>query len=490
MNRRIRSIFWLMTACIVGINAFQAYWLWKTYQIDRQQFASSAQDALFQALEQQQVGEAKQLFGQKLKDTSQLIIRQFDAPGSRQVRVFFQNHPDTTNQKQTANKQPKRVIVTLNSALNTNSSLNPDSIARRLTSLVMLDWTDRSKIALPKLKKLYQAELKQRGIDADFQLDTITIQPKQAQNNVFIVRTDSRNIKSASAISSIHTAPVPVNPVKNLFVQASFTAPGFYLLSRMGWLLGASLLLLVLTTGCFLFMLSTIMRQKKLSEVKNDFINNMTHELKTPIATVTAAVEALQNFGALNDPQRTQTYLAISQTNLQRLSDLVEKVLNLAVEEKHELILHPEPVDLYELANDLITNHRLRALKPVSFETNIPADAIVTVDRVHFGNALNNLIDNAIKYSREQVTIRLAFHRHSSDWSVSVADNGIGIQKSYQTAIFDRFFRVPTGNLHPVKGFGLGLAYVRQVVERHGGSIAVQSDPERGSEFTMFFTTD
>lgn len=478
-----------MTACIVGINAFQVYWLWKTYQIDRQQFASSAQDALFQALEQQQVGEAKQLFTQQSKDTSRLIIRQFDSPGNQRVRVFFQNHPDSTEQKQPASKQPKRVIVTLNSALNTNSSLNPDSIARRLTSLVMLDWTDRSKIALPKLKKLYQTELKQRGIDADFRLDTITILPKKAQNNVFIVRTDSRNAKSAGAVSSIRTAPVPVNPVKNLFVQASFTAPAFYLLRRMSWLLGASLLLLILTTGCFLFMLSTIMRQKKLSEVKNDFINNMTHELKTPIATVTAAVEALQNFGALNDPQRTQTYLAISQTNLQRLSDLVEKVLNLAVEEKRELTLNPEPVNLYELSKDLITNHRLRAPKPVLFETDIPVGATVMVDRMHFSNALNNLIDNAIKYSRDQVNIRLTFQRRPSEWSVSVTDDGIGILKSYQTAIFDRFFRVPTGNLHPVKGFGLGLAYVRQVVERHGGRIAVKSEPGLGSEFTLFFTT-
>ena len=234
-------------------------------------------------------------------------------------------------------------------------------------------------------------------------------------------------------------------------------------------------------------MLSTILRQKKLSEVKNDFINNMTHELKTPIATVTAAVEALQHFGALNDPKKTQTYLTISQNNLQRLSDLVEKVLNLAVEEKRALVLRPEPINLYDIVNELIASHQLKTPKPVTFQVDIPTDTIVTVDRIHFANALNNLIDNAINYSRNQVTVRLSFQRSEQGWQLAVADDGIGIAKTYQSAIFDRFFRVPTGDLHPVKGFGLGLAYVRQVIERHGGYISLRSEPGKGSEFLLKF---
>lgn len=256
----------------------------------------------------------------------------------------------------------------------------------------------------------------------------------------------------------------------------------------MGWLLGSSVFLLLLTTGSFLFMLSTILRQKKLSEVKNDFINNMTHELKTPIATVTAAVEALQHFGALNDPKKTQAYLAISQNNLQRLSNLVEKVLNLAVEDKRELTLRPEPINLPDLVHKLMVSHQLKTPKPVAFQVDIPAVTMVTVDRVHFENVLNNLIDNAINYSREQATVRLTFQRSGQGWQLSVADDGIGIAKTYQSAIFDRFFRVPTGDLHPVKGFGLGLAYVRQVVERHGGRVSLRSEPGKGSEFILTFS--
>jgi signal transduction histidine kinase len=254
----------------------------------------------------------------------------------------------------------------------------------------------------------------------------------------------------------------------------------------MGSLLGGSVLLLGLTTGCFALMLSTILRQKKLSEVKNDFINNMTHELKTPLATVSAAVEAMQNFGALNDPQKAQTYLSISQKELQRLSDLVEKVLNIAVDERQTLTINPELVRPAELVQELVARHELQATKPVHFEVDMEPSEALPLDRLHIAGVINNLIDNAIKYSREQVTIAIRGRRDESGWRLTVQDDGIGIPKSYQDAVFDRFFRVPTGNLHPVKGFGLGLYYVRQVVERHGGHIAVRSEPNRGSEFSLW----
>ncbi len=242
---------------------------------------------------------------------------------------------------------------------------------------------------------------------------------------------------------------------------------------------------LALTTACFWLMLSTILRQKKLSEVKNDFINNMTHELKMPLATVSAAVEALQNFGALHDAAKTQTYLAISRTELQRLSDLVEKVLHTAVDERQPLKLVPEAVQPAALVAEIVARHQLQAAKPVQFDVQVDA-APVQLDRLHLGNVLNNLIDNAIKYSREAVTITIRGRQEATGCHLSVADNGPGIDPGYQDAIFDQFSRVPTGNLHNVKGFGLGLYYVRQVVERHGGRIAVRSGPGRGSEFALW----
>lgn len=492
-----------MTACIVGINAFQGYWLWTTYQLNRQQFVRTVQDALFQVLERQQVASAKQLMSKRPPGSltgahvstgseTQIIVRRFDGAdgntdGHGETRVFVQRRTDSLH----ATKSPERLIVTYNRANPTTKSVSvrADTLARRISNLVLLDWAAGADVDLSKLTLAYENELRRRAIDADFQLDTLTIRPQQTQNkgNVLFFRDLSAANYVNKNDNRLRTTPEPLNPVKNLFVQASFGTPTFYLLGRMGWLLGSSAFLLLLTTGCFLFMLATILRQKKLSEVKNDFINNMTHELKTPIATVTAAIEALQNFGALNDPKKTQTYLAISQNNLQRLSDLVEKVLNLAIEEKRDLVLQPEPVKLADLATDLVVNHQLRAPKPIHVTLAIPADTTISVDRVHFSNALNNLIDNAINYSYDQVDISLTYQQQASGWQLTVADNGIGIPKAYQSAIFDRFFRVPTGDLHPVKGFGLGLAYVQQVIERHGGRIRVQSEPGKGSEFILDF---
>ena len=484
-----------MTACIVGINAFQGYWLWTTYQLNRQQFSRTVQDALFQVLERQQVAQANLLF--KVKDVhapkkgSQIMVRRYNSPGDassahEQTHVFINAGPDHSFTGEMSPKPGQKVTYNINlETADKPMALAADTLARRITNLVLLDWTKGGDLNLRKLETAYRTELQRRSIDAEFRLDTLTIHARQGKGEgVFVFQRDVPNNTSSGAL---RTLPVPVNPMRSLFAQASFATPSFYLLRRMGWLLGSSAFLLILTTSCFLFMLSTILRQKKLSEVKNDFINNMTHELKTPLATVTAAVEALQNFGALNDPQRTQTYLTISQTNLQRLSGLVEKVLNLAVDEKRELVLHPEPLNLRSLANDLIANHQLKAPKPVTFETNIPADTTVTVDRLHFGNALNNLLDNAINYSRDQVAIHVTFKQDEKGWQLAVADDGIGIAKTYQSAIFDRFFRVPTGDLHPVKGFGLGLAYVRQVVERHGGHVQVTSEPGKGSEFLLKF---
>ena len=183
--------------------------------------------------------------------------------------------------------------------------------------------------------------------------------------------------------------------------------------------------------------------------------------------------EALQNFGALNDPAKTQAYLSISRTELQRLSDLVEKVLNIAVDERQQLELSPEPVQPAELVAEIVARHQLQASKPVKFDVQLAPATAVQFDRLHMGNVINNLIDNAIKYSKEAVTITIRGRQEPTGWHLTVADDGPGIEAGYQEAIFDRFFRVPTGNLHNVKGFGLGLYYVRQVVERHGGRIGV-----------------
>ncbi|GAB4044501.1 hypothetical protein GCM10028774_64100 [Spirosoma jeollabukense] len=489
-----------MTLCIIGINAFQGYWLWTTYHLKSQQYNQTMRDALFSVLQNRQIVEANRLFARQGRDKSlkptRTIIRQFDGTTNReQIQVIVSEPGPPLSPKRT--HKPARRAITVDGlyprlslgppGIDTPLFESPDTLARRISTLLLLDWAEGTRINLTKLTDAYRAELLQRGLNPTFNFDTLSVQPQKTAKNG-LVRQWGAPSTSNDSPSVLNKLVVPINPIRNLFAQVTFETPTFYLLRRMGWLLGGSVVLILLTTGSFLFMLSTILRQKKLSEVKNDFINNMTHELKTPIATVTAAVEALQHFGALDNPRKTQTYLAISRNNLQRLADLVEKVLNQAVEEKRELSLHPEPINLNDIVADLVTSHQLKAPKPITFQVNIPAHTLVSVDRVHFGNALNNLIDNAINYSSDRVTIQLTFLKNVAGWQLSVTDNGIGIARTYQSAIFERFFRVPTGDLHPVKGFGLGLSYVRQVVERHGGRILLRSEPGKGSEFRLIFS--
>ncbi|MCF0071188.1 HAMP domain-containing histidine kinase [Dyadobacter sp. CY261] len=460
MNRRIRSIFWLMTICIVAINAFQGYWLWTTYELNRQQFGNIVQDALFGVIEEHQVESASRLLGKRSPGQPHKGIRVVSRLGTSGAgsRFYYKFNNDSA------------VVAPA------------DTLARRISRFVVQEWTDGERVDLRKIYAAYRAELSRRNIDAAFLIDTLYILPEPGSDNMIVFN----GLRKQSG-DRFKTLPLPINPIRHLFVQATFETPVPYLLRRMGWLLGCSMMLLLLTTCCFVFMLRTILRQKKLSDIKNDFINNMTHELKTPISTVTAAVDAMLHFGALNDPRKSEEYLRISQNNLQRLSDLVEKVLNLAVEEKQELEFQKEPVGLAEMVSDLAANHRIKAAKTVIFNMHIPFGTTVQVDRMHFGNVLNNLIDNAIKYSYERVTISFDFRQEPEGWQLTVTDNGIGIPKTYQASVFDRFFRVPTGDLHQVKGFGLGLAYVRQVVEKHGGSISLASEPGKGSAFVLKF---
>ncbi len=471
-SARIRFIFWLMTLCIAAINAFQGYWLLNTYRLNRSQFRQTVQEALFQVVEEQQIARADSLFGRNGEKPgapgppaapgSRVIVRKFRSGTNEQPRLYIRSDAES----ESAPSAPK------------------DTLANRISRRLVMGWSEGEQIDKRKLFRAYRHELQKRGIEAAFLLDTLRIETRSDGDNTFFISNEN----GGSTLSKqFRTFPVPVNPVRNLFVQATFDTPFVYLFKKMAGLLAASFVLLILTTGCFLYMLRTILRQKRLSEIKNDFINNMTHELKTPIATVTAAVEAMMRYGVLDDPEKTGNYLSISQNNLGSLSELVDKVLNLAVEDKQEMKLHREPVNLRRLISEITEGYALKAAKQVHFDHNISENDMVLVDRVHFANVLSNLVDNAVKYSNEKVTVIFRYKNDGSNWQLAVADNGIGIAKNHHHAVFDRFFRVPEGDLHAVKGFGLGLAYVRQVVERHGGSIDLVSEPGRGSEFILKF---
>ena len=259
-----------------------------------------------------------------------------------------------------------------------------------------------------------------------------------------------------------------------------------HLIAKMASPILFSLFLVGVTVLSFSLLYRNLQRQRKLTEIKNEFISNITHELKTPIATVGVAIEALRNFNAINDPQRTKEYLDISQNELQRLSLLVDKVLKLSMFEKKEIELKYELLDLKGVVDEVVSSMRLQIEKHhATVSINTEGDTSLQGDRLHLLSVVFNLLDNALKYGNGNTAIKFDLKEKGNEIEFSVADNGIGISPEYKDKVFEKFFRVPLGNTHNTKGYGLGLSYVSHVVQRHKGKIEVESQPGLGSKFII-----
>jgi len=261
-----------------------------------------------------------------------------------------------------------------------------------------------------------------------------------------------------------------------------------YLLKQITPQLLFSFFLIAVTIISFLSLYRNLVAQQKLAGIKNEFISNITHELKTPIATVSVAIEALKNFNALDDPSKTREYLDISQNELQRLSLLVDKVLKLSMFEKKEIELKIEPVNLKSLVDEVVSSMRLQFEKyKAQVVVNTEGETTIQGDKLHLISIIFNLLDNALKYSSGSPSIQVAIQEEPEHVQLSVTDNGIGIPPQYKEKIFEKFFRVPSGDKHNAKGYGLGLSYVLHVVNKHHGEITVESQPGIGSRFAIKF---
>jgi two-component system, OmpR family, phosphate regulon sensor histidine kinase PhoR len=254
--------------------------------------------------------------------------------------------------------------------------------------------------------------------------------------------------------------------------------------------IGAILFTLVIVTA-FMLTLRTMLRQKKLSEIKNDFINNMTHEFKTPLATISLAVDALKNEKVQKDPEKLGYFSSIIKEENQRMNRQVETILKSALMDRQEVQLNSKPLHVHEIIRDVADNFILRLQeKQGMLETSLTAeDDLIDGDEVHISNLVNNLMDNAVKYSKENVPpiIRIATSSTDKKFILRMEDNGIGMTRETVKRIFEKFYRAHTGNIHNVKGFGLGLSYVKTVVEAHHGNIKADSTLGKGSSFVIEF---
>ena len=339
---------------------------------------------------------------------------------------------------------------------------------------------------------LLTLQLKERGITLPHRLEHIYTSDKSSPH-IFV--------DTLAVVSTAGYVPGPeakqYNYAFDLNTHQSYRLwmePVTQLVLKQMWgILATSFVILIILSFSFWILIRTILRQKTLEEMKSDFTNNITHELKTPIAVAYAANDALLNFNQAEEKTQRDKYLRICQEQLQRLSGLVEQILSMSMERRKTFRLHPEPLSMESILEPLIEQHKLKAEKPVHISTDIePAGLTLTADRTHFSNIISNLIDNAIKYSPEAADVNIRCRQTASAGQgefveIAISDRGTGIAPEKQSHIFDKFYRVPTGNLHNVKGYGLGLFYVKTMTEKHGGSVTVKSEPGKGSTFTLRF---
>ncbi len=333
------------------------------------------------------------------------------------------------------------------------------------------------------LDSLINTELELKGLDTDYQF---AVYSSGRDKLVLKKNVESENIlKQEGMTFKLYPSEIFMSPD---YLMIHFPNQRKFLFTQMSGMLLISLLLLVLIFLSFSFSVKTIIRQRKLSEAKNDFINNMTHEFKTPISTVSLACEALSDQDIKKSEELYSSYINVISEENKRLGALAEKILQTAIIEKGELKLKNDLVDIHQVIEEAMNINKMQVeIKDGVIEKDLKAtQTSVEADHDHILNVLNNLLDNANKYTPKKPHIVIATQNTLNEIVISVKDNGVGISKTDQKRIFEKLYRVHTGNLHDVKGFGLGLSYVKFIVEKHDGKISIESEPNKGSVFKIY----
>ena len=333
--------------------------------------------------------------------------------------------------------------------------------------------------------KLYEKALDSFRVHSDFRLDTFPI-PFRTGN----ARTPDMPERINKAWSQERTKDYPYSttpqriffyPRALIFAELEYDYRFFR--NDLLWPMLGFFFILLISNTALVFVYRTIRKQKRINEVKTDFINNITHEMKTPLTIASAGLDALEHH--ISPTARTKFYLDTSKKHLKMLNEFVERIVDATVHDISDLTLKKEKIDLHALLEELIQSHSVLQGKPAKFHLTQSVPAYIQGDRLHLETAFYNIIDNAIKYSRGDVEIRIDLAETHREVTIRIRDNGMGIAPQYIKNIFEKFFRVPQGDIQPIKGFGLGLYYVSRIVKKHGGSISVNSTLKEGTEFII-----
>jgi len=528
MKAKLKIVFVLIAIALLGIIIFQTYWTVNAYQVNKEKFDNNVNTAMQKAMD-----DCKKDYFDSIR---RVLVKRLSPPETT-IKIDTMHDKDTANAVLFIRLSNKYTSTTFNTTIprfnfyrrKSNHKASVPEILTEMsfyTPILMNDFTvllgmydidghlpqlmayNKKHAGAPidtmikfnrsipnsiyeyppnyrladslKLSGYFHKELEKMHIfSAPFGLVLATKSMTSSKLNMHYSETGEYSYKYHGFKLFNIAGP-------EFFVHAVFRNPQYSVLKSMLTTLYLSIFLMLFTIFCFYYIIRTFIEQKKLADLKDDFINNMTHELKTPIATITVAIEGLQKFNALNDTEKTQRYLETSRNELTRLNDLVTKVLDIAAFESNEIELVKEKININDLINDVIASEKQKTTKTVNitFE-NKENIQFVYADKVHFRNVMVNLLDNAIKYTNGSVNIAITCYEENGYCLFSVKDNGIGIPAAHIRSIFDKFHRVPAGNVHTVKGTGLGLSYVKYIVEAHKGGITVKSEINKGSEFIV-----
>lgn len=407
------------------------------------------------------------------------------------IGTFFEGHPvdpNTTEPKTVEDliREEQSALEKEIKKMNRFDDFQSQEIARLILDMSTIESGSNflSRYGAHDIDSLLTLTLREvGGINADFQFGVFDMYnvpqviPKRSEP--FINQLISEGY-AARLLPADYITP-------NTYLRLWFPNQDSYLLKSLWPLLVSSGLFMITIILAFAYTIRTILRQKKVSEIKNDFINNITHELKTPISTISLACEALSDPAMSNTEIKVGKFVRMIKDENKRLGVLVESVLRSAVLDRREMSLAQDTIDMHEIIDTAIRNIELQARqKGGKIEKSLQAsEPILIGDKIHLTNLIYNLLDNAIKYSGDIPEIKVSTTSSDAAITIQISDNGIGIRKDDQKRIFEKLFRVPTGNVHNIKGFGLGLSYVKAIVVKHHGTVSVQSEYGKGSTFTI-----
>ncbi|MFD0993744.1 sensor histidine kinase [Tenacibaculum geojense] len=491
-------ILYFITLTVITTIAIQVYWNHKNYQENKQRVINEVQISLDNAVEE--------YFAQISKENFYAIVKGDEKKSDKDAmkgiwKDIFANI-DTKKEKKIAKKDTASNIdfkitslsiktdsqkefsdisYSFDTVLNSNKKLQENKKPKDLKVFKGKKATDSLKL-IKGLETIFIA-VQSDSINPK-EIDSI-LKKQLAQKKIYI-DFGLQYFKSDTLQSDLFKTPIKVfNTIesKSTFLgsdksfKMSYSNPSLEALKRSALGIILSFILSLSVISSLFYLLNIINKQKELAEIKNDLISNITHEFKTPITTVSTALEAINHFNGINDIEKTKNYLSISENQIKKLHLMVEKLLETATLDSEKLLLKKDEVELISLLEKLTKKHQLLASnKEISFSTNVKK-LYIELDEFHFENAISNLIDNAIKYGGDFIDVLVISERDII--TISVSDNGKGIDKNQQQKIFDKFYRVPKGNTHDVKGFGIGLYYTKKIIQKHEGEIQLNSSSEK-----------